>query len=473
MLIPHSSRIVGVTLVVVLALAAMACGTSAEPIIKEVEVEKVVTQQVIQTVEVPRQVIVKEEVVKEVPVDRIVEQQVVKEVVRTEQVPMQALDPLILGHLNVFTGSLSYFGPTHRNAAALAADHVNRAGGIQGAPVVIISRDTAVNPVQGVDAARALIDVENAVAIIGALASGVTIPVAQSVTVPKKILQVTGASTSPGVTVLEDDDYLFRTTPSDAAQGIILGRLANELGYGSAGIMYINNAYGEGLADQFEATFTELGGAVTGKVPHEDSAPTFASELAKATEGDPDVLVTISYPGQAEVYLRESIEGGYGDTFLFVDATKSPEMMEVVGWDVLDGNYGTVQGSPLTDALATFNKSYADSFGAGEPQHPFSAETYDAVVLTALAAAKAGSTTDSTAIRDAVRSISNPPGQAVGPGVDGIREALNLIAEGKDINYEGAAGPVDFDENGDVVGPIEIWKVEDGEIKSTGRFEVP
>ena len=237
--------------------------------------------------------------------------------------------------------------------------------------------------------------------------------------------------------------------------------------------MYINNAYGEGLADQFEATFTELGGTITGKVPHEDSQPTFASELTKATEGDPDVLVAISYPGQAEIYLRESIEGGYSDTFLFVDATKAPEMMEVVGWDVLDGTFGTAQGSPLTDALATFNQSYADSFGAGEPQHPFTAETYDAVVLIALAAAKAGSTTDSTAIRDAVRSISNAPGEEVGPGVAGIARALALIAAGEDINYQGAAGPVDFDENGDVVGPIEIWQVSEGAIVSTGRFETP
>ena len=439
-------------LVAVVAVLALAC-TTPEPEVREVPVTQIVTQEVPTTVEV--------------------EKIVTETVETTVEVPMQALDPLILGHLNVFTGSLSYFGPTHRNAAALAADHVNRAGGIQGAPVVIISRDTAVNPVQGVDAARALIDVENAVAIVGALASGVTIPVAQSVTVPKKILQVTGASTSPGVTVLEDDDYLFRTTPSDAAQGIVLGRLADEQGYATAAIMYINNAYGEGLADQFEATFTELGGAITGKVPHEDSQPTFASELTKATEGDPDVLVAISYPGQAEIYLRESIEGGYSDTFLFVDATKAPEMMEVVGWDVLDGTFGTAQGSPLTDALATFNQSYADSFGAGEPQHPFTAETYDAVVLIALAAAKAGSTTDSTAIRDAVRSISNAPGEEVGPGVAGIARALALIAAGEDINYQGAAGPVDFDENGDVVGPIEIWQVSEGAIVSTGRFETP
>ena len=107
------------------------------------------------------------------------------------------------------------------------------------------------------------------------------------------------------------------------------------------------------------------------------------------------------------------------------------------------------------------------------PQEPYLAETYDAVVLIALAAAKAGTTTDSVAIRDALRDVANPPGDVVGPGAGGIQKALLLIAEGKDINYEGASGPVDFDEHGDVSGPIEIWTVEGNEIKSTGRFELP
>ena len=379
---------------------------------------------------------------------------------------------LIVGHLNTVTGSLSYFGPEQNNGVELAALHVNQAGGVHGAQMIIVTGDTATNPVQGVDAARALVDVEGAVAIVGALASGVTLAVAQSVTVPKQRLLISPASTSPAITVLEDDDFLFRTTVSDAAQGVVLARLAWDNGYETAGIMLINNAYGEGLADQFEETFVSLGGRVTGKVPHEDSQPNYTSELEKATEGDPDVLLAISYPGQAEVYLRESLEGGYSDTFLFVDGTKSPEMMEVVGWDALEGMLGTAQGSPDSPSLREFQRSYAAVHGA-PPEHPFIAENYDAAVLIALAAAKVGTTTDSVAIRDALRSIANPPGEAVGPGVEGIKKALMLIAEGKDINYEGAAGTVDFDENGDVTGYIEIWKVEGGQIKSTGRFELP
>ena len=478
------SFIVAGLIAIALLSLALACGTETV----EVPVEKVVTQEVVKTVEVPGDtVIVEKEVVKEVmvPGDTVV---VEKEVVKTVEVPGETvvvekevmveverdnLPPLIVGNLNAFTGSIAEFGPPLRNSVQLAASHVNRAGGVGGGSMLVISRDTAVNPVQGVDAARALVDVEGAVAIVGALSSGVTIASAQSVTIPKGVLLISGASTAPAITTLEDDDLLFRTTPSDAAQGAVLARLADELGYQTVGIMYINNAYGEGLAAQFEESFAEYGGQVTAKVPHEDTQPTFASELEKATEGSPDALAVMSYTGQSRVYVREALEGGYADTFLFVDGVKGSEWIdEIDAWDELDGTLGTAPGSEGNPALSIFETAYEETYGF-PVTHPFMAEHYDATVLIALAAAKAGSTTDSAAIRDSLRFVANAPGEVVGPGRDGIARALRLIAEGKDVNYEGAGGIVDFDENGDVFGTIEIWQVKDGEIQSTGRFELP
>ncbi len=473
----------GLVTVALLSLI-VACGTETV----EVPVEKVVTQEVVKEVMVPGEtVVVEKEVVKtvEVPGETVV---VEKEVVKTVEVPGDTvvvekevmveverdnLPPLIVGNLNAFTGSIAEFGPPLRNSVQLAASHVNRAGGVGGGSMLVISRDTAVNPVQGVDAARALVDVEGAVAIVGALSSGVTIASAQSVTIPKGVLLISGASTAPAITTLEDDDLLFRTTPSDAAQGAVLARLADELGYQTVGIMYINNAYGEGLAAQFEESFAEYGGQVTAKVPHEDTQPTFASELEKATEGNPDALAVMSYTGQSRVYVREALEGGYADTFLFVDGVKGSEWIdEIDAWDELDGALGTAPGSEGNPALSIFETAYEETYGF-PVTHPFMAEHYDATVLIALAAAKAGSTTDSAAIRDALRFVANAPGEVVGPGRDGISRALRLIAEGKDVNYDGAGGIVDFDENGDVFGTIEIWQVKDGEIQSTGRFELP
>ena len=438
------SGLLAVALSMILALTVLAC-QPAETI--EVPVEKIVTQ----------------EVIKEVPVEKIV----------TEEVPvmMEFLDPLVVGHLNAFTGSLSYFGESHSNSIGLAADHINRAGGIMGGSVVLVHRDTGVNPVQGVAAAEDLVNAQGAVAIVGALASGVTIPVATSVTIPNGVLQVSGASTAPGITVLEDGDFLFRTSLSDASQGVVLADLAQELGYQSAGILYINNAYGEGLAAQFAESFTASGGEVTALVPHEDSQPTFVSELEKATEDNPDVLIAISYQ-QAEVYLRESLEGGYADTFLFVDGTKIPESFEAIGWDLLEGNYGTGPGFEANPSTQAFIDSYTEAHGM-PPGHPFMNETYDAMALIGLAAAKAGSTTDSAAIRDALRDVANAPGEVVRPGVAGISRAMELIAAGQEINYEGAAGSVELDENGDVVsGHIEVWKIEGGQIVSVRQVPV-
>ncbi len=389
-----------------------------------------------------------------------------------EEEEEEAVTPLKIGQLNSFTGDLSDFGKAHRNCAQLAIDHINEAGGVLGTRVAIVSRDTATNPVQAVDSASALVSMNNVVAIVGALASSCTIAAAQSVAVPDGILQISAASTSPALTVLDDDDLLFRTTVSDAAQGVILARLARELGFDTASALYVNNAYGQGLAEAFEAAFEAEGGTVLELVPHEQVQPTYASELSRATAGDPDVLLALSYPESAQIYLREAIEGAYIDTFLLCDGTKSTDMNEAVGVEHLEGTYGTAAGTPITAIRQAFEDAYEEAF-AVVPPLPYLDTTYDAVVLIALAAEKAGTTTDSEAIRDALRDIANPPGEVVGPGVDDIRRALELIQDGEDINYEGAGGSQDFDVNGDVSSTIEIWKIENGEIVSTGRFELP
>jgi len=387
--------------------------------------------------------------------------------------PPPEAPPLKIGQLNTFTGDLSYFGEVHRKAAALAVDHVNLAGDVLGiAPMTIVARDTQTTPLVGVDAASALVDIDKVVAIVGALSSGVTIASAEAVTIPNRILQISAASTSPAVTVVDDNDFLFRTTVSDAAQGVVLARLALELGYNSASALYINNAYGQGLAEQFKTTFEEEGGTVLELVPHEGVQPTYASELSLATEGNPDVLVCISYPLSAETYLREALEGAYIDTFLLCDGTKSAEMNETVGWDNLEGTHGTAPGVVVTAEGQAFREAYLSAFAVELPPEPYIDTTYDAVVLIALAAEKAGTTTDSAAIRDALRDVANPPGEIVGPGIDGIKRALELIRQGQDINYEGAGGSQDFDDNGDVFTTIEIWKIEGGAIVSV-RFELP
>ena len=361
------------------------------------------------------------------------------------------------------------FGEAHLKTAELAARHIMEAGG---APVTIVHRDTGTDPTRGIEAARELIESENVAAIVGARSSDVTVAVAESVTVPDEILLVSPSATSMALTGLEDKDFVFRTVVSDTGQGTVLATIAIGEDYETAGIMHINDAYGQGLADQFSEVFEVLGGQVTGKALHGDGQESYTAELKQATAEDPDVFVAISYPAQAKVYLSELVQRGYTGKILLVDVAKSSEMVEAVGGESLEGTLGTNPGSRENRSLKAFNTAYWEAFSE-VPSAPFLAQTYDTVVLIALAAAKAGTITDSKTIRNALREVATGPGTEVSGEPDGIKEALKLIAGGKDIDYEGVSGSMEFNESGDVNGTIEVWKIEGGEIISTGRFEYP
>ena len=378
-------------------------------------------------------------------------------------------EPIKIGSVLDFTGDLGAYGKPMRNAVDIAAELINDAGGVLGSPVRAVHKDGGTSAQVATDAANALVKTDGVPVIVGPLGSGFTIAVAQAVTIPNEVVQISPSATSPALSILEDSDFLYRTAVSDAAQGVVLARLARELGYETAGLLYVNNAYGEGLARVFTESFEEAGGTVTASVPQEPDQPSYVSELENATEGDPDVLVAMSYPVSAGVYLREAIEGDYIDNFMFVDGTKSQDMFDTLGAENFEGFYGTAPGAQESDSTAVFRILYEERFGE-LPTDPFLGETFDAFAIAALAIEKAGEY-NGPAVRDAMREVANTPGIKVGPG--DFAKALDLIRRGEDIDYEGVAGSQNFDENGDVLNTIEIWKIEGGAITSTGRFETP
>ena len=376
---------------------------------------------------------------------------------------------LVIGNLVDTSGPLADYGEAYRKAAELAARHIAEAGGTS---VTIVHGDTGSDPQKGVAAARELIETEEVAAIVGARSGDVTVAVAESVTISEEILLISPSTTSMTLTGLEDKDFVFRTVVSDTGQGTVMATVAIGEDHETAGIMHIDDAYGQGLADQFAEVFEVLGGKVTGKAGHGEGQESYAAELKQATAGDPDVFVAISYTEQAEVYLGELVERGYTGKILLADGAKSSEIVEAVGGDALDGTLGTNPGSRENRALKAFNTAYWEAFSE-VPAAPFLAQTYDTVILIALAAAKAGTVSDSKAIRDALREVATGPGTEVSGEPEGIKEALRLISDGKDIDYEGVTGSMEFNDKGDVNGTIEIWKIEGGEIVSTGRFEFP
>ncbi|HLB27414.1 MAG TPA: ABC transporter substrate-binding protein [Dehalococcoidia bacterium] len=378
---------------------------------------------------------------------------------------------LKIGGLFDFTGALAEFGPPIRNGAAMGIADCNAAGGIGGDKVEMVEADAQTSATAGVDAANQLIDVEGAHVILGPMASGVTAAVAESVTVPGGIVLISPSATAPTVAEIEDDDFVFRTTVSDLGQGGILAQLADDLGYTKVGVLYGNNPYGQGLAEVFKEKFEALGGgrSVT-TVPYDEKQASYLAELQQATAGGVDAFAAIGYPTEAQVYVREAIENELVEPgkFLFVDGTQSKDLIAAVGAESLNGSSGTAPGqAPTTAQRQAFVALYEAEYGAFPPT-PFIAEAYDAAALFCLAAAHPDPT-DGATFRDALREVSSPPGEKVGPGVEGLAKALQLIAAGTDVDYEGWASSTNFDENGDVLqGSIQLWEIKDGVIADKG-----
>ncbi len=372
-----------------------------------------------------------------------------------------------LGALMPLTGGLQAYGETSLNGVNLAVDEANAAGGVLGSEVEVVVGDTQTMAQPAVDAAQRLISVEGVHGIVGALSSGNTIPVAESITSEAQIPQISNASTAPAITHLDDDGFLFRTTPSDAFQGVALAEIVTNEGVGSTAIIYVNNDYGEGLANAFEDAFTELGGTVTGSEAFEPDQASYRGELS-GLSGEAEALVLIAYPDDGGItIMRQALEEGFFENFILTDGMKSERVVEQLGAENLEGFYGSSPRSVESEASERFADAYREAYGELPPQ-PFIDGAYDAAYILMLAIEKAG-TTDGVAIRDAIREVSNAPGEEILPG--DFAKAKELIAEGTDINYQGAAGEHEFDENGDISGSFEHWVIRDGELVTVEVFE--
>ncbi len=368
-----------------------------------------------------------------------------------------------IGTLLAHSGPLKEWGPHIQNGAVLAANQLNGAG----SKFILIHEDSKTSAIPATEAARKLVEVDQVIAIVGALASSSTQLVAEQVTCPDNVILISPASTSPMLTILPADhgkDFLFRTCPSDVLQGIVAGKLAADSSK-TASVIYIDNPYGQGLVVQFKKSFEKRRGKVLAMVPHGDNAAeTYKNELNKALSGKPDILCAFSYPEHAKVYLKEAIELFQYRKFLFCDGSKSEEIVNVLGADNVEGQMGTAPGSAEGNAHGVFRAAYEQEFGR-LPALPFISNAYDGMAVIGLAAYATkvkGLELTSKNIRDHLRHVANPPGEIVGPGE--FKKAYELLNMGKEINYEGAAGSVDFDEHGDVVTPIEVWKYSKGNI---------
>lgn len=380
-------------------------------------------------------------------------------------VPASA-EGLKVGALMPMTGGLRAYGTSSLNGVKLAIEEVNKAGGVNGGKMSLAVGDTGTSPQQGVDAAQILVNVEKVKALVGALSSGITIPVAAAVSSRAGIPQISNASTSPKITKLKDNDFLFRTVPTEAVHGIALAQVALEKKVKNVSIVYVNNHHGKGLAQSFAMHFKKGGGAIKQSISYEKHQTSYRSELQRAAKGKSDTMLLIGYPEDGILILKQALKGGFFRNYVFSGSMKDPEVIKTIGAKVLNGTFATAlefRGK----AREAFSTSYRKFFGELPPK-PFIDSAYDATMLFALASERAKSDGPKK-LRDALRFVANPPGTPILPGE--YAKAKMLLADGKDIDYVGAAGPINFNSAGDVAGTYAHWEIKGGEFQTIKIFE--
>src|SRR6185369_13620837 len=370
-----------------------------------------------------------------------------------------------VGILFDVTGPIANFIPPMLDSVTLATDEVNAGGGLLNGQMKTVIGDTTGASQGAVDAATKLVSVENVAAIVGALMSGTTIAAANSVIVPTGVMQISPTATSPDMTTLADKDWVFRVVPSDAYQGQVLAKLTMDQGVKKVALTYANNDYAAPLAKAFADSYKALGGVITAEVKHEEKQPSYTTELATLAKDQPEALVIIAYAGDSGLTLvKEALENGLFKRFIGTDGLRDNMLIEKIGADNLKDSFFTSPSSPKSEAADKFAELYAAKFQSTKDKI-FIGQVYDSVMLAALAIQQAG-ITDRTKVHDALRTVANPPGEAVGPG--DWAKAVELIKAGKDIDYTGATGSMDFDDKGDVAGVIGHFVVDGTGYKEVG-----
>jgi len=363
---------------------------------------------------------------------------------------------IILG----FTGPIESLTPAMAASAELAFKEASDSGSLLGGKKISVERadSTCVDSAAATSAAEGLVS-GGVVAIMGADCSGVTGAIATNVAVPNGVVMISPSATSPGLTDLKDNGYFFRTAPSDARGGQILANITKDRKIKSVAITYTNNDYGKGLADVYAAAVKAHGIKVTAVTSHEDGKADYSAEVATLASAGGDAVAVIGYLDQGgKGIIQGSLDSGAFDTFILSDGMIGQSLVDTFGKS-LSKSFGSLPGSTGKGA-GVFTK-VAKAAGI-DSSGPYTGESYDAAALIILAM-QAGGKADRATVQQNVMSVANAPGKKIYPGE--LKKALDLLAKGKAINYEGATG-VEFTDVGETFGSFLEKEVRGGKFKT-------
>lgn len=340
--------------------------------------------------------------------------------------PQEDTNKVVIGHVASLTGDTATFGTSADKGIKLAMEEINKAGGVLGKQVEVLTEDDRSLPDEAKTACEKLINRDHVCAILGEIASSRSIamaPVCQDAKIP----MLSPGSTNPKVT--QAGDYIFRACFIDQFQGSAMAKFVVEnLKVKKYAVLYAANSdYSVGLKDFFNEAAKKLGAEPTVQLSYsEKSDVDFSSQLTKIRDTNPETIIVTGYYTEAGQIAKQARQLGIKVPLVGGDGWDSDQLLKI-GGDALTGCYFANHYAPDEDRPAV--KDFVAAFKArnnNEVPDAMAILGYDAMKLMADAIKRAGST-EGPKIRDALASTRDFPGAAGSITIDKDRNAKKPI----------------------------------------------
>ena len=365
-----------------------------------------------------------------------------------------------IGMVDAQTGSLSAFGERNQRGKDLALSAVKE-GGIGGRELQINVEDSRRENQGGISGAQKLVNQDGVPFLIGAVGSGVSLAIYESVIQGTDVVQLSQNSTGLGLT---DFPGLLRMSPTGRTQSVALADIIADDDYDEVALTYVNNNYGQSLADAF---LNSWDGSVAYDNSHDQDQQSYASVISEMNSSGADAWLFITYQAEFATMVNEIFSSGYEPMLYGADSVSGDNVLENTPDGSMEGMKIVVPSAPVEEQNY---QDFASAFESEYDQSPTSwaAYAYDCVVNAALAIQAADEFTGA-ALGDVVRDVTRPDGEQV----TSFEAASEILADGgpSDVDYQGVSGPINFNENGDPVGFLQILEVQDHSYEGTGFIE--
>jgi branched-chain amino acid transport system substrate-binding protein len=352
---------------------------------------------------------------------------------------------LSLGTLLPKTGQFIYSGPALDAGVRLAMKDITDAGGIPGIAVKLDEANQRDEGNPSADTARQSTDALLAGgvdAIIGPATSPVAAKVIDTITCAG-VIMFAPANTSPVFTTHPDHGFYFRTAPSSVLEGPVLGKLVVGDHNSTAVVMSRDDVFGNPLRELTEKAIRESGGQVLDSFSYDPNAHDYDKEIERVKVKNPDAIVLIGFTEDAQI-LAKMIKEGIGpnskNVYIAGANTTNTLVAQVSPRD--PGALAGLKGTPLDTGGAAFVERLKE-INPGLKDLVYAAQAYDAVVITALAAAVAG-TDEPAAVAREINGVTKD-----GEKCTSFVACMKLVKDGKNIDYDGPSGTLEFTDSGE------------------------